>query len=175
MFALHNLNFAEMCRRSCARHAVAGRAAFVAFALGVLLVGASSAASAGDNFQSVRGFAIYLGVLPAEVVQGHATDHQESKMHGGAPRKRSQQHIVVAVFDALTGARIEDAVVTAKAAEPGRNVIEKRLEAMPIAGAMSYGNYFAMPAKGPYRINVRVVRPATGKTVDATFLYTLPR
>jgi hypothetical protein len=96
-------------------------------------------------------------------------------MHGGAPAGRDRQHIVIAVFDASTGARIDDAQVTARVAEPGLSIVEKRLEPMPIAGAMSYGNYFAMPAKGTYRIDVRIVRPATGKTVDATFMYTLAR
>ena len=175
MFALHNINSTGPCLGTPARQATAWRAAVAGFALGALLGAAPAAAYAAENFRSIRGFAIYLGVLPAQLVQGHATDHPESKMHGGRPRRQSQQHIVVAVFDALTGARIEDAVVTAKVAESGRAVAQKRLEPMLIAGAMSYGNYFAMPANGTYRIDVRVVRPATGKTVDATFTYTLPR
>lgn len=100
--------------------------------MGVLLAWAPSAVLAADNFRSVGGFAIYLGVLPAQVVQGHA-------------------------------------------AEPGQAVVEKRLEPMPIAGAMSYGNYFPMPAKGPYRIDVHIVQSATGKTVDATFGHALAR
>jgi hypothetical protein len=139
------------------------------------LLWAPSAAFADENVRNVGGFAIYLGVLPAQMVRGHGREHPEQKMHRGVPGGRGHQHIVVAVFDALSGARIGDAVVTATVTEPGFAHVEKRLEPMPIAGAMSYGNYFSMPAKGPYRVDVRVVRPTTGKTVDAMFMVTPPQ
>lgn len=139
------------------------------------LLGAPSAALAEGNVRNVGGFAIYLGVLPAQMVLGHAREHPEQKMHRGVPAGRGQQHVVVAVFDSSSGARIDDAIVTATVTEPGFAHIEKQLEPMPIAGAMSYGNYFPMPAKGPYRVDVRVVRPNTGKTADATFMVTPPQ
>jgi hypothetical protein len=134
-----------------------------------------SAAIAADYYKSVGGYAIYIGILPAQIVQGHSREHPEGKMHGGAPSGRHQYHVVVAVFDASSGARVDDAQVAARVGEPGLAPVEKRLEPMPVAGAMSYGNYFPMAAPGPYRIDVRVVRPGAGKTVEAAFTYSHPR
>lgn len=155
--------------------AALGRCGFRLVLAASLAAGLTSGATAADNYRSVGGLAIYLGVLPAQMLQGHVPEHPEPKMHGGAPAARDRQHIVVAVFDASTGARIDDAEVTAKVGEPGLTAVERKLAPMPIAGAMSYGNYFAMPSKGPYRIDVRVVQLATGRSVVATFSYTPAR
>jgi hypothetical protein len=151
------------------------RAGATALVVTILLAGLPPAARAADYYKSAGGFAIYIGILPAQVVQGHAPEHPEGKMHGGAPSGRHQYHVMVAVFDAASGARVEDAHVTAKVGEPGLVPVEKRLEPMPIAGAMSYGNYFPMSAPGPYRIDVRVARPGPVRTVDASFTYSHPR
>lgn len=132
----------------------------------------SPAAYAAGDYRSVGGYAIYLGVVPAAIAQGHPPDHPERRMHGGAPRGRGQHHVMVAVFDAASGARIDDAVVTAKVGEPGLAPVQKRLEPMRIAGAMSYGNYFALPPPGPYRIEVHIVRAGAVGPAVATFTYT---
>jgi hypothetical protein len=147
----------------------------IALLAAVVAAWSASAALGADYYKGVGGYAIYVGVLPAQVVRGHLPEHPEGKMHGGAPAGRAQYHLVVAVFDAATGARIDDAQVTARVGELGLAQVEKRLEPMPIAGAMSYGNYFPMAAPGPYRIDVRVVRPGAGKTVEAAFTYSHPR
>lgn len=137
---------------------------------------ATGSAFAADTVQNVGGLTIYLGVLPAEMLKGRPANHAESTMHGGAPADAGRQrHVLIAVFDAASGARIEDAVVTAKVGEPGLAKVEKRLEPMPIAGAASYGNYFSMSSPGTYQIEVRVVQPSTGRTVDARFTYVVPR
>jgi hypothetical protein len=149
-----------------------GAAAIVA---GILTAGPPSVAVAADYFKSTGGLVTYIGILPAQIVRGHSRAHPEAKMHNGAPTGRDHYHLVVAVFDASSGVRIDDAQVTAKVGEPGLASVEKRLEPMPIAGAMSYGNYFPMTAPGPYRIDVRVGRQASGKTVEVTFTYSRPR
>jgi hypothetical protein len=46
-------------------------------------------------------------------------EHTESKMHGGAPRGRGQHHLIVSLFDAKTGKRIENAQVSARSASLG--------------------------------------------------------
>jgi hypothetical protein len=158
-------------RVTASRRAVGWRARAALMLVTGGLTWTAIASAAGDSFRNTGGVAIYLGVVPAAMVQGHPPDHPERKMHGGVASGRSQQHVLVAIFDASTGTRIEDAVVTAKVGEPGLAVVEKRLEPMPIAGAMSYGNYFPMAAPGPHRIGLRVLRPATGQTVEATFVY----
>jgi hypothetical protein len=134
-----------------------------------------SVAYAAGDYRNVDGHAIYLGVVPAAIAQGHPPDHPEGKMHGGAPWGRGQHHVMVAVFDAASGARIDDAVVTAKVGEPGLTPVQRRLEPMLIAGAMSYGNYFALSAPGPYRIELHIARPDAGRPIVTTFTYAPPR
>jgi hypothetical protein len=142
---------------------------------GIALSWPPSAALGADYYKTVGGYAIYVGILPAQIVQGHPGEHPERKMHDGAPPGRNQFHVMVALFDAASGARVEDAHVSAKVGEPGLAPVEKRLDSMPIAGAMSYGNYFPMPAPGPYRIDLRIDRPSAGRTVNASFTYSPPR
>lgn len=162
-------------RLALVRHLAPWRAGTAALVAGTLLAWLPSSADAADYYKSVGGYAIYIGILPAQIVQGHSREHPESKMHGSAPAGRHQYHVVVAVFDASSGARLADAIVRAKVGEPGLAPVEKPLEPMPIAGAMSYGNYFAMPAPGPYRIDVRVVGRGSGTPVDASFTHSHPR
>ncbi len=109
----------------------------------------SAAGGSPSDYRSVEDYAIYLGVVPAAIAQEHPPDHPERKMHGGATWGRGQPDVMVAVFDAASGARIDDAVVTATVGEPGLPQVQRRLEPMLIAGAMSYGNYFALFATGP--------------------------
>ncbi len=67
-----------------------------------------SSALADDSGQHkiVNCVAIYLGVMPAEMILGHPKLHTEAKMHGGAPVGEHQRHLLVALFDAASGKRI---------------------------------------------------------------------
>jgi hypothetical protein len=160
------------------RHSVAiapWRVAASALVASVVLAAFAPDVHAADYVKTVRGFAIYIGVIPAQIVRGHPRARPEGAMHGGAAKGRDAYHLVVAVFDAASGARIDDAPVSARVGEPGLAPVAKRLEPMPIAGAMSYGNDFAMPDAGPYRIDLRIARPGPGNAVDVTFTHTHPR
>lgn len=75
------------------------------------------------------------------------------------PSGKKYSHVVVAVFDTKTGKRVADAEVVARVAEIGLTGEKKKFEAMKIADTVTYGNYFRMTAKGPYRISVEI-RPA---------------
>ncbi len=128
-------------------------------------VGGATAAEVGQ-YRVADGLALYLGVIPAEIIRG-----QDEGMHGtGAARGKHLNHIVVAVFDATTGERITDAEVSARVAEVGLAGREKSLEKMSIAGTVSFGNYFDLRGSGPYRIEVRVRRPGA-KVVSTEFRY----
>ncbi len=136
-----------------------------------LLLTAAFAADSSQN-QVVHGVAIYLGVLPAEMILGHPRSHTEAQMHGGVPAGQNQQHVVVALFDNATGRRITDARVKANVYEIGFSGVQKKLEPMLIAGTVSYGNYFNMPAtSNPYRINVRIELPGVADVIEAQFDY----
>jgi hypothetical protein len=136
----------------------------------------AAVAYARGDARSVGGYAIYLGIVAAAIVQGHhPPDHAEREMHGGVPRGRHQHHVMVAVFDAATGTRIDDAVVTAKVGKPGLAPVRKRLEPMAIAGAMTYGNYFTLLPASSYRIELHIARPRAGAPVVTTFTHATSR
>ena len=134
----------------------------------------ASAAFAADSatHKVVHGVAIYLGVLPAEMILGHPKSHTEAEMHGGVPAGQHQQHVVVALFDQASGKRISGAKVSARVHEINLAGTQKKLEPMLIAGTVSYGNYFNMPAaNNPYRIRVLIELPGVAGVIEAQFDY----
>ena len=123
-------------------------------------------AMAGDtpgNFISVDNIAIYLGIMPAEIIKGHPREHTESKMHGGIGADSNQNHVVVALFDNNSGKRIENAKVMGEIILDDKSNQQKTLEPMLIAGTITYGNYFDMPNNKASHIKIQIVFP--GKAV----------
>lgn len=164
----------ELSRRTLGFDLRAAR--WIALAACAAVIALSPAAYAAGDVRTVGGYTIYLGVVPAAIVQGHhPPEHPEHRMHGGVPRGRDQHHVMVAVFDTASGARIDDALVTATVGVPGLAPVRKRLEPMAIAGAMSYGNYFALSPTGPYRIELHIGRPGAVRPIVATFTYASAR
>lgn len=123
--------------------------------------------------QTVGGITVYLGVVPAEIVQGHPLVPGDAQaLHGGTPAGRNSHHVVVALFDAKTGARITDARVRAGF---GRQVREHQplqdLEPMEINGKMSYGGFFLLRETGGLQVHLEIRRDATSRPVTAAFAY----
>lgn len=137
--------------------------------IGLLSLNISIAAEAPRDFQVVDGVAIYLGVVPAQIIQGHPKEHEESRMHGGVPASRYRHHLMIALFDAATGRRIEDAQVTAAVAELGLAPKRKPLESMRIDDTVTYGNYFDIRSNDTYRIKVEIRRPGQARPITAAF------
>lgn len=135
------------------------------------LAAASAAHSAEpESYKVVDGFAIYLGVLPASMVQGHAT-RPEERMHDGVPRGPHAYHVLVALFDAVSGKRIEDAEVAARVRPHGMAAEQRALEPMAIAGTVTYGSYFTLGGSDPYRIAVAITPAGATKPVEVEFVY----
>jgi hypothetical protein len=134
---------------------------------------ASAPGFGGDNagHQPAGGLSVYLGVLPATMVQGHPKGHAEEAMHGGIPRGPHAYHVIVAIFDAETGERVEDAAVEARVSPVGLSGITRRLEPMEIADTITYGNYFSLPSSDVYRITVTITRRAGVPPVTVEFDY----
>lgn len=134
---------------------------------------ASGGAVAADSvsFKTAGGLTIYLGVLPAAMIQGHAKDHPEAAMHGGVPGGQHAYHVMAAVFDAESGERIEDASVEGRVTPLGLAAVTRRLEPMVIAGTVTYGNYFAMRGDGPYRIAFSATTPEVAEPIVLEFTY----
>ena len=84
-------------------------AAMAALALPMI---ANAQSYVDENSRVVGGVLGYLGVLPAAMILGHPESHSEATMHGGATARRHQYHLVLALFDAASGARIETARVS---------------------------------------------------------------
>jgi len=144
----------------------------LARALCMLALAAPGAALADivNESRQVGGMIFYLGIVPAEVVLAHPPGHPEREMHKGAPSGPSKYHVMVAIFDARAGARITDAQASARVESIAlMRGEEKTLEPMPIAGAMTYGNYFDMAGRGAFRINLHVRRPGRERPVEVRF------
>ncbi|MGH6954667.1 MAG: hypothetical protein ACREGL_10815 [Alphaproteobacteria bacterium] len=136
----------------------------------VLTLGPATAADPAQH-RIADGIAVYLGVLPAEMIQGHGKAHAESGMHGGPRAGEHVYHVMVALFESDTGKRILDAEVKARVSELGLAGSEMPLEPMSIAGTVTYGNYFDLSGRAMYRIAVEIRRPGAKRPVKAEFTY----
>jgi hypothetical protein len=125
------------------------------------LFGPSGPATAdtGSGSKTVDNVEIYLGLIPAEMIRGHPAQHAEASMHGGRPSASGEYHVLIALFDAASGARITNAETTARVPEIGLGGEEEKLEPMEIAGTVTYGNYFRMAGNGPFRIALSFASP----------------
>ena len=141
----------------------------IMLALLVLTAGCTKQ-EAPRNSQVVDGVAIYLGVVPSQIVEGHPGSHVESKMHGGVPVAGHSDHVVVALFEDATGKRIEDAQVIGSIAEMGTDSDRTNFERMRIDGTITYGGYISnAPAGHEYHLKLRIQRPGNKNEIDATF------
>ena len=147
----------------------------VLIALGFTFAMAQAAALNPDQPIQLDGMELFFGLIPAEILRGHPSDHEERSMHGGVPRGKGVYHLIVFVFDAKTTTRITDAVITGSVTEAGMATQYQKLEAMTFGGNVAYGNYFAMSNPGPYEIVVNVRRRGNLKTATARFQYWHPR
>lgn len=140
-----------------------------------ILAMSAMASTAADTSQHkvVDGVAIYIGVLPSEMIKGHPRIHSEGLMHDGVPAGKNRFHLVVALFDDASGKRISGAGRKAMVSEFGLSGQEKKLDPMVIAGTVTYGNYFAMPNPGTYRIHLEIghAKPHSVGTIEAEFEY----
>ncbi|MFV1993143.1 MAG: hypothetical protein ACC635_04495 [Acidiferrobacterales bacterium] len=153
---------------------------FVYYSIPVLIIGLlmfnipQSLAAKSQLHKTLNGVDIYLGVLPAEIVRGHPKKHPESRMHGGVPAG-TLYHVILALFDAKTGDRIQDAKISAKVVGTAAVEITKPLDPMSIAGARSYGNYFKMLGQIPQHLIVlEITRPGMKGTIRTTFEWARP-
>jgi len=132
---------------------------------GVVAATAARAQETDDYKKTEGGLTVYFGIIPAEIVRGQPI------MHGGAPTGPHELHIVVAIFDAASVARVSDATVTAKVSGLGLSGSEKTLEPMNIADTVTYGGFFNLPGADLYTITVSIRRPERQQPVVLDFKY----
>ena len=143
-----------------------------ALALAAWLAGSALGAT-DQGVRLVDGLAVYIGVLPAEMLRGHPTEHPEATMHGG-PRSSRDYHLVVAIFETASGKRVEDAQVTATVGGIG-HVGEQRLhlKSMRIANSVTYGGFFTPSDNARDEIAIEIRRPGQSGATRAEFIYPL--
>ena len=149
------------------------RSAVLAGALIAASLAGTQANAVGDGlYQSVAGVEAFIGVVPAEITKGHApTQPAKERMHGGVPSGGHQYHLIAAVFDAKTGARIEDAAVTVQVSGLGLAGPKQVLEPMSIAGTVTYGVFVDLPGADQYTIVLTIKRRAAAEPITLKFTY----
>lgn len=139
-------------------------------------VSASALAYHVAQHKVVDGVGIYLGVLPAKLVQAPPQPLVKAEMRRDAPTGNHQLHVTVIIFDEASGKRITDAKVTAHVYEINRAGKQKALEPILVSDMVSYGNYFNFPpTDNPYLIRVRIERPTVHGVIETQFEYQHPR
>jgi hypothetical protein len=149
---------------------MASRRAIIVFLGGLcgmsFLLGRAAQAADTDQSKTAGGVTVYLGVVPAEIVKGlGAGGNTERPMHGRIPKGPHEYHVVAAVFDAASGARVSDAVVTAETFGLGLAGSKKKLEPMQIAGTATYGAFFDLPGFDIYTLKLTVEHGAANPAV----------
>lgn len=130
----------------------------------------SPIAADDPNRRVADGMEIYLGIVSAETMrERYARDDPERRIHGGIPSGRNYYHLNISLFDSKTRLAIANAEVKVSATEPVSGGETKKLELVTIKGAKSYGDYFRMSGKNPYRIVVRVRRPGVSREIQTEF------
>lgn len=137
----------------------------------LLLAAGCSRTGSMQTSVSVDGIRAYLGVVPAELIAEHAPDDARMVHAGESASASGTHHLLVALYDSTTGRRITDAVIKAVVTPQGGVSREKPLQPIRVAGALTYGNYFLMPATGPYEIAVIVHRPSAARDPVIHFRY----
>ncbi len=135
------------------------------------LVGQAQAQDA-SNYQVVGSIAAYLGLMPAEIAAGHPQNHPEVRMHGGPPGTSHAEHIIIALFEEPSNARIEDASISATISGLGHVAATPiTLDPMLIAGVVTYGGYVTFPGPDTYSIDLQISRPGSPKVTAISFKY----
>jgi cytochrome c5 len=124
------------------------------------------------NRRVVGGMEIYLGVVSAESLRAQQPKGDAvATMHGGIPRGKDYYHVNISLVDGVTKADIADAQVEATIEDPGLSVQTQKLELMVLEKRVSYGNYFRMPGKDAYSIEVRIRRPGASAPISTKFSF----
>ncbi|MBA3911792.1 MAG: hypothetical protein C0524_18430 [Rhodobacter sp.] len=124
------------------------------------------------NSMVLDGVLAYLGVLPAAIVRGHPRSHPEGAMHGGVPDGRHQYHLVLALFEADSGTRIETAQVSVNVMGLGHiGGTRLELDAMMIADTVSWGTFVELPGRDSYQLSFDVRLPDREKPMLFPFTY----
>ena len=117
------------------------------------------------------GMLIYLGITPSGVLRDDPKHYGNHNKQCPVPSSADSYHVMVALFDKLTGKRIVNADVYARVSPLGLVGRRKHFGAITVAGAVTYCNYFDLSTTDRYDINLEVKRPVSSKVTHAKFTY----
>jgi hypothetical protein len=135
---------------------------------GIALTSRDAMAVEADQSKTGGGLTVYLGVVPAEIVKGPPTHVLLSKGPHDYQISSKSPHdyqMVAAIFDAASGERVSNVVVTAEVSGLGLSGGKMRLEPMQIAGTATYGGFFDLPGSDLYTLKLTVERTGTSPAV----------
>lgn len=120
------------------------------------------------NHVRVGGMDVYLGVISADQLRSYPPESVERSMHGGIPSGDNWYHVNVSLLDQELRAPITGAQVDVRVEEVGISMESRRLQPMAI-GQGSYGNYFRMTRKTPYRVIVSLRTSGSPAAIEVEF------
>ena len=135
---------------------------------GSALTSRDAMAAEADHSKTADGLTVYLGVVPAEIVKGPPTHVLLSKGPHDYQVSSKSPHdyqIVAAIFDAASGERVSNVVVTAEVSGLGLSASQKQLEPMQMAGTATFGGFFDLPGSDLYTLKLTVERSGTSPAV----------
>jgi cytochrome c5 len=111
------------------------------------------------NHKRVGGLDVYMGITPSAMAPADAK----------GPRGKGYYYVTISLHDAASNAFVKDAQVEARAANPVTGGETKKLAAVTVNDAPSYGGFFRMEGAEPYSITVRVRRPNEDGRIETRF------
>ncbi len=141
------------------------------FLSGFITINPSFAIDKNTNqHKTIDGISIFLGILPAEIIEGTRI----SDMHGGLPVGEYRYHVTIALFND-SGNRLSNANISVQLTTSDSKSESKILEKMKFNNKLVYGNYFTLNESGPYRIKVIIKHPNYPKQIETEFEYQISR
>jgi len=119
-------------------------------------------------------YAVYLAVMPAEVIRGPLAPDDAAASPYRSAEARDTHHVMVSIFETRDRRRVTDARVMARVAALGFSGEKKALEPTAVAGAAVYGGFFPMMGRGPYRVDIEFRAPPRAQRQHASFYFTHP-
>lgn len=138
--------------------------------------GISVAAESNDRHATSDSYQVYLGIVPGNRItkEPYLVDRDVS-LHGGiGSLSANDYHVMVAIYDKKTNARIKDATVIAKVEKDGIMSGDKTvlpMEKMITSGTVTYGNFYKMNSGSEYEIEIKIYRPRESGYEEVEFSY----
>ena len=130
----------------------------VVYSLASVLIFSSAQAASYVWTKETSNYRIYMGIVPAELVQHKPRLLDEDKrLHNVRPgEKKGMSHMVVWVYHKPGNARVLDATLIAEVGPVSGEKTIKPLEKMKLGLGVSYGNFFKVHQKIEHTVNLKI-------------------